>query len=291
LLGKKTITLDFDGRDIRLLITKGRKVVRWASVTVPPELMHQGLIKEPELMGTGLIRFLSTHKASRRGIITSVTGHRSVSRLLSLPAIKPDLLEDAVRRKAKQEMPLPLEETYLSWQVMGREDSQLQIFALAVPRLIIDRHVETLRAAKIKLGSMDIKPLALVRAVAQSDAIIINLEEQSLGVIIVRNGVPVLIRSMPQTSEKVELESATERLSLELSRTTQFFNESHRDNPLDEKTVVYMTGAPFDQKKTREAFASRISNPVEIPMPPMLWPKDFPLSTYIVNLGIAMKGV
>lgn len=289
MLGKKIITLDFDGRDIRLLITKGNKVLRWASVTVPPDLMHQGLIKEPQRMGAGLTRFLSTHKASKRGIITSVTGHRSVSRLLTLPAIKPDLLEDAVRRKAKQEMPLPLEETYLSWQVMGQEDSQLQIYTLAVPRLIIDRHIETLRAAKIKLGSMDIKPLALVRAVAKSDAIIINLEEQGLGVIIVQNGVPVLIRSMPQTSEKAEIDSAIERLSLELSRTTQFFNESHRENSLGEDTVVYMTGAPFDLEQAREAFASRISFSVEIPMPPMLWPKDFPLSTYIANLGLAMK--
>jgi len=291
LFGKKIVTLDFDGRDIRLLITRGRKVLRWGSASVPPELMHQGLIKETKRMGAGLARFMATHKASKRRVVTSVTGHRAVLRLLSLPEISANLLENAVRRKAKQEMPLPLEETYLSWQVVGRENKHLQVYALAIPHLVIDRQLETFRAAKIKPGVMDIKPLALVRAVHKRDAIVVNLEEQSLVVIIVEDGIPVVIRSMPQGSEKLDPKAAMERLSLELTRTTQFYNESHRDHPLDPQTVVYVTGAPFDNPETREMLASMTSFPIEVPKPPMRWPKGFPVATYCANMGLALKKV
>jgi hypothetical protein len=291
LLGKKIVTLDFDGRDVRLLIAQGRKVLRWGSASVSPELMHRGLIKETDRMGAGLVRFMTRHRASKRRVVTSVTGHRAVLRVLSLPVISPKLLEDAVRRKAKQEMPLPLEETYLSWQVVSRENQHLQVYALAVPRLVIDRQLEAYKAAKIKPGVMDIKPLALVRAVHQRDAIIVNLEEQSLGVIIVEDGIPVVIRSMPQGGDKAEPEPAIERLSLELTRTTQFYNESHGDHPIDPQTMVYVTGAPFDNPENREMLASMISFPIEVPKPSMHWPKGFPVATYCVNMGLALKKV
>ena len=201
MLGRKIVTLDFDGRDIRLLVVRGKRPLRWSTVSVSPELMNQGVIQESERMGAGLARFLSVHKASRRRVVTSVTGHRSVSRLLALPEINPDLLDDAIRRKAKQEMPLPLDETYLSWDVVRQEGDQILVYALAVPRLVIDRQVETLRAAKIKPGVMDLKPLALIRAVDQSNAVIVNLEEQGIGVIIVVGGVP-MTRPRPSTDSR-----------------------------------------------------------------------------------------
>ena len=291
MIGKKIVTLDFDGRDVRLLIVRGKRPLRWSTVSVSPELMHQGLIQESERMGAGLSRFLSVHKASRRRVVSSVTGHRSVSRLLSLPEIKPNLMDDAVRRKAKQEMPLPLEETYLSWEVVREQNGQIQVYALAVPRQVIDRQVETLRAAKVKPGVMDLKPLALIRAVNQSNAIIVNLEEQCIGVIIVVESIPAIVRSMPQGDGTPNAAAAMDRLSLELTRTVQFYNDSNRESPLDPRMPVYVTGAPFDDPKMIELLGTKISFPIKVPQPPMRLPEGFPVSTYAANLGLAMKQV
>lgn len=291
MLGRKIVTLDFDGRDIRLLVVRGKRALRWSTVSVSPELMNQGMIQESERMGAGLARFLSVNKASKRRVMTSVTGHRSVSRLLALPEIDPDLLDDAIRRKAKQEMPLPLDETYLSWEVIRQKGDQILVFALAVPRLVIDRQVETLRAAKIKPSVMDLKPLALIRAVHQNDAIIVNLEEQGIGVIIVVGGVPAIVRSMPQGDGKPNPAAAIDRLSLELTRTIQFHNDSNRDRPLDPRTPVFVTGAPFDDPKMVELLKSKVSFPIQLPQPPMRLPQDFPVATYAANLGLAMKKV
>jgi Tfp pilus assembly PilM family ATPase len=251
--------------------------------------MHQGLIKAPDRMGTGLARFLSTHKTSKRKVISSVTGHRAVSRLLSLPPLKDHLLDDAVRREARKEMLLPLEENYLSWQVIQRENKHVQVYVLAIPKLVIDRQIEALGAAKIKLGMMDIKPLALVRAVNRSSAIIVNLEEQSLGVMIVHGGLPVMIRSMPQNGMDSGSEAALDRLSVELTRTTQFYNESHQDQPLESNVGVFLTGKPFDDEEIRKQFAAKISFPTRIPNPPVEFPDKFPVATYIGNIGLALK--
>jgi type IV pilus assembly protein PilM len=290
-IGEKTVTLDFEGRDIRLLVSTRRKVLRWASVTLPAELMDHGLIQSPERVGQGLVRMLASQKASGRRVISSATGYRSVSRTLTMPAIKPSLLDETVERKIRQEMPLSADETYTSWQVIGRENGTMRIFALVMPRLIIDRQMQALQEARLKLRAMDLRPLALVRAVHRDEAIIADLEEHSFGVVIVTRGVPEIIRNVSQPDEAGGLKEKVDRLILELTRTIQFYNDSHRDQPIKEDTPIFVSGALFEAPGVRKVLAERATRPVELPQPPLRLPKDFPVASFCGCLGLALKKV
>jgi len=290
-IGEKTVTLDFEGRDIRLLVATKRKVLRWASVTLPAELMDQGLIQAPERVGQGLARMLATQKASGRRVISSTTGFRSVSRMLTMPVVKPSLLDEAVERKIRQEMPLSADETYTSWQMIGRENGTMRVFALVMPRLIIDRQMEALQAARLKLRAMDLRPLALVRAVHRDEAIIADLEEHSFGVVIVSRGIPEIIRSVAQPDEAGEPKEKFDRLVLELTRTVQFFNDSHREQPIQADTPIFVSGSQFESAEMRKVLAERAARPVELPQPPLRLPAEFPVASYSACLGLALKKV
>ncbi|HLC01632.1 MAG TPA: hypothetical protein VJK02_01215 [Anaerolineales bacterium] len=291
MLGRQTVTLDFEGRDIRLLVVTRREVVRWASVTLHGELMDQGLIKSPERVGQGLARMFTTQKARGRRVISSTTGYRSVSRILTMPAVKPTLLDEAVARKVRQEMPLSADETYTSWQVIGRENGVIRVFALALPRLMIDRQMEALKAARITPRAMELRPLALVRAVNRQEAIIADLEEHSFGVVIVTRGLPEIIRSVAPADQDDQPVEKLERLIIELTRTIQFFNDSHRDHPVMPETPIFVSGALFGSAEMRKTLAQRTGRPVDLPQPPLRLPKDFPLAAYCVSLGLALKKV
>jgi len=290
-IGEKTVTLDFEGRDIRLLVATKRKVLRWASVTLPAELMDQGLIQAPERVGQGLARMLATQKASGRRVISSTTGFRSVSRMLTMPVVKPSLLDEAVERKIRQEMPLSADETYTSWQMIGRENGTMRVFALVMPRLMIDRQMEALQAARLKLRAMDLRPLALVRAVHRDEAIIADLEEHSFGVVIVSRGIPEIIRSVAQPDEAGEPKEKFDRLVLELTRTVQFFNDSHREQPIQADTPIFVSGSQFESAEMRKVLAERAARPVELPQPPLRLPAEFPVASYSACLGLALKKV
>ncbi len=290
-MAKRTLTLSFEGRTARMLLAKGEGVERWGSVNLPQEHMSQGLISDPEAVAAALTKLIGSKGVPRRRVITSLTGHRTVSRMLLLPVIKPKQLAEAVRRKAKQELPLPLSETYLSWQLISQENNHMKVYAFAVPRAVIDKQMEALRAAKLRPRAMEIKPLALVRAVDQPNAIIVNMEQQSMGVIIVRKGVPLIMRSVPQSGDRVDHAVRMERLSQELSRTIQFYSESHPENPLDPSIVIYATGEMLGSEESREALARRAQYTVESPRPPMSLPEGFPVASYCANLGLALKRV
>jgi type IV pilus assembly protein PilM len=288
-MAKKIGTIDFDGRTIRVLIARGTEVLHWSSTTVSGELMNQGLIGQPQAMAEQIPGLLGPDGAPRRSFVTSLTAHRATSKVLTLPKVKPKYLEEAVRRRAKQEMPLPMQETYLSWQVIGEQNGQLQVYAFAVPRNIIDRQVETLKAAGLKPRAMDLKPLALARVVNDPNCIVANLEDQGLGVVLVANGTPEILRSVPQTAEEAGPRERVEKLSQELNRTIQFYEEAHRGSPLPADTRVYATGLLLESQEIRELLAQRTPYPVELPKPPLNLPEDFPIASFSANLGLAMK--
>ncbi len=105
-------------------------------------------------------------------MVTSVTGQRSLHRIMTMPNIQDKLLEETIRRKIRQEFAIPLDETDVTWRILSRTDNQLILYVLAVPKIILDSQMAALLAAKIKPKKIDIKPLALQRMVNQPTTII-----------------------------------------------------------------------------------------------------------------------
>ncbi len=292
-------TINFEGSEIRFLVVRGGKVHSWRTKEIPPELMNQGLIQNPGSVGKIIQTTLKELKAPKRVMVTSVTGQRSVHRIMRIPNIQDKLLEETIHRKAKQELAIPVDEVDLSWRIIDRANNQIVLYLLAVPKAIIDGHVETLRAAKIKPKIMDIKPLALQRVVNKRTSIIVNLESFSMSVIIVVNHIPILVRSIPLETGNLTNEAKIDLLSQELARTVKYYNESNKSNPLPQKTAIYLTGELFDYPRLEsrleespnlaERLRSRTPYNITLPKPPLEIPPKLSAAKYAVNLGLALK--
>jgi len=299
LFKRKITTINFEGNEIRFLVVQGEKAHSWRTKKIPPELMNQGLIHNPSTVGKIVQTTLKEIKAPKRVVVTSVTGQRSVHRIMRIPNIQEKLLEETIRRKAKQEFAIPVEEADLSWQVITRANNQIILYVLAVPNRIIDGQVETLRTAKIKPKIMDIKPLALQRLVNKKTAIIVNLESFSMGVIIVVNHIPLLVRTIPLETGNLTDEAKIDLLSQELARTVKYYNESNKSNRLPDETVVYLTGELFDYPRLEsrleespnlaDRLQSRTPYKISLPKPPLEIPPKLSVAKYAVNLGLALK--
>ena len=111
---RKITTINFEGSEIRFLVVQGEKVHSWSTKEIPPELMNQGLIHNPDSVGKIIQTTLKEIKAPKRIVVTSVTGQRSVHRIMRIPNIQDKLLEETIRRKAKQELAIPVDEADLS---------------------------------------------------------------------------------------------------------------------------------------------------------------------------------
>jgi len=283
------ITLDFEASAIRFLLLRGGSAAGWESLTLPAEVMHQGLVSDPAAAGAALGQLLERHQVGRATVVACLTGHRAISRQVSLPPVRDRLLGETIRHKVRQDFPLPFEDTDLTWHVLDRSPEAIEVYVLAVPREAVDGVVASLRQAGRKARSLDLRPLALARLAGPDHGVLVNLEEQSLTILVLRDGIPAVVRTVPFTTMRPTPEARLELLLQELARTTKFFNEGHRQAPLSQAAPLLATGELLQREDMLQALRRQHRGAVNLPAAPMPHPPDLPLATYAVNLGLAAK--
>ena len=147
---RDVVTLAIESTDLRYLSTKGGRVDKWGSVPLPEGLVSGGMITNAVEMGSILDEMVEACGLDRKHVITSLSGLRSIPRLLILPRLQGSVLEETISREARKEMPVSLEDLYLSWYSMPGGGEQQQIYLLGVPRELIDAQVRALEAAGIR---------------------------------------------------------------------------------------------------------------------------------------------
>ena len=285
------VTLNISATSIRLLSVKGRQVKKWGEAPLAPGLVRDGLVLQPKAVGEAIDALFKSTKVSKERVITSLTGLSFTYRILNLPRMKPALLEEAIQRGARKEIPLPLEDLYLSWQAIGSKDDEQDFFISGVPRNIIDALVQTLTTAGLEPYMTDLKPLALARAANRADAIIVDLEPDCFDIVLVVNGIPAIMRTISSRGEEATLEDNIWQLTDELSKTVKFYNSSHPENPLSPTTPLLLTGKLSAESAAIPLIQAEIEYPVEPLVPPLKFPPDLPVALYASNMGLALKKV
>jgi len=289
-LQRRTVTLNLEGQSIRLLAVRGESVTSWQEVPLEAGMVKEGIVADPDGVGAALKAALESPSMSGGRLIASITGIRSIARVLELPKMKSEMLEEAVGREAKREMPVPMEDIYLSWQSLGTYDGQQRVFALGVPRDILDPLVKAMTVAKRHPWAVDTKPLALARAANRDEAVIADVEPGSADIVLVTRGVPVIMRTVVERLGDPDGAERIERFRDELARTVKFYNDTHRQEPLEPSTPIFLTGS-LAQSAMTEPLEALAQYPIETLLPPLDCPPGFPVHTYAVNIGLALKEV
>lgn len=288
---RQVTTLNIEEHEIRLLVVDRGKIGKWASAPLTPGLIREGLVQDPAAVGSTIRELFSSQKVSKGRVVTSLTGLCSISRVLTIPQVRPSLLESVVVREAKREMPISLDEVSLFWKVLEKQGNKRLVYVLAVPQKMIDSQVGALQQAGIRPRGVDLKPLALVRAVNRRNAIITNLEEGTLDIIIVVEDVPVIVRTIALGKQSATSEKKRDRLVEELSRTIKFYNDSHREAHIHPDISIYPSGALAEESGFRETLQATSEHPVAVFQPPLECPDDLPVDRFLVNIGLALKRI
>ena len=284
-------TLSISTTDVRLLSIKGHQVKKWGSMPLTSGLVRDGLIMQPTAVGEAISALFKSIKVSKKRVITSLTGLSFTYRIISLPRTKSDFIEEAIQRSAKKEMPLPLEDLYLSWQAIGGGRDELDFFVLGVPRNLIDALTQTLAEAGIKHYIIEMKPLALARVANRGDALIVALEPDCCDIVLVAGGIPAIMHTIIPRGKGASLEDNIRRLTDELSKTVKFYDSNHPESRLSPTTPLLLTGELSADVTTSKLIQDEIEYHVEPLTPPLKLPPDLPVPLYAANVGLALKKV
>ena len=276
-------TLDIEDTCIKMMVVKGRRVETAATLPLEPGLVEDGVVVDKAAVSQRIKELMAAHGVAERQVVVSISGIHSIYRVVSLPRLPKGLLSEAARREMERVMPVPLNELYTSWQAIPVSDIEIAICLVGLPRNTIDAMLDTLHEAGLESSVMDIRPLALARVTDEKDALIINVQPASFDIVVMVDGIPELLRSLPFPSGDVSAADKVAAVKEELDRTVTFYNSSHKASPINENTAAFVSG------ELGEMLVEALGYQVK-PLPEWLsYPEGFVASEYAANIGLALK--
>jgi type IV pilus assembly protein PilM len=135
-----------------------------------------GELRDPDALAEALKVFFQRHKLPKKAVRLGIANNRIGVRTFDIVGIEdPKQLANAIRFRAQDALPIPIEEAVLDYQVLEEtvndEGEKVRKILLVVAyRELVDRYVTACRKAGIALVGIDLEAFALLRALAAPPA-------------------------------------------------------------------------------------------------------------------------
>ncbi len=173
---KRLVGLKIGGSQIaaaRVVNNGVPELVQVAREDIGQQLVVGGELREPDLLADALRAFFKKHNLPRQGVRLGIANNRIGVRIFEVAGIEdPRQLENAIRFRAQEVLPIPIEEAVLDYHVLGeRVDADgtriVRVLLVVAYRELIDRYVTACKKAGIRLVGIDLEAFALLRALAE----------------------------------------------------------------------------------------------------------------------------
>jgi len=136
-------------------------------------IVVSGEIRDPIALGDALKRFFELHKLPKKGVRLGLSNNRIGVRVFEIEGVTDERqLENAVRFRAEEVLPIPLDEAVLDYVILEdetREDgtSVRRILLVVAYREVVDRYLQACREAGLEVVGIDLEAFALLRSLQE----------------------------------------------------------------------------------------------------------------------------
>ena len=173
--GKQLVGLKIGGSQIaaaRVRNGEAPELLQAARTPLDHGIVVNGELRDPEALALALKAFFAEHKLPKRGVRLGIANNRIGVRTFEVTGIEDSKqLANAIRFRAQEVLPIPLEEAVLDYQVLseGRAEDGTpfrRVLLVVAYRELVDRYVYACRKAGLQIVGIDLEAFALLRAVA-----------------------------------------------------------------------------------------------------------------------------
>jgi type IV pilus assembly protein PilM len=152
------------------------ELLQLAREPLQPGVVVGGELRDPEALADALKDFFRKHKLPRRGIRLGIANNRIGVRTLDIVGIvDPKQLANAIRFRAQEALPIPVEEAVLDYRILGESETEegervCRVLLVVAYRELVDRYVGACRKAGLTVVGIDHEAFALLRSLSASPA-------------------------------------------------------------------------------------------------------------------------
>ncbi len=150
----------------------GPRLVRMARMPLDRGVVVGGELREPEALAASLKTFFRKNKLPRNCVRLGISNNRIGVRTFEISGISdPKQLTNAVRFRAQETLPIPLDEAALDYRILEErvEEDGTRVFRVLLVvahKELVERYVAACRKAGLKLVGIDLEAFALLRALS-----------------------------------------------------------------------------------------------------------------------------
>jgi type IV pilus assembly protein PilM len=288
-MANNVVSLYIDDICVRVMVTRGKRISRVAELKLEKSLAEIDS-KEKEIeLGKKIRYLLKFNKIRTHKIILGISGLHCLTRPVALPEVPKAMLGEAVLREARRVMPMPLEQLYLSSQVISIAGGRTNVFLVALPRQMADMVIRVINYAGCKPYLMDIKPLALARLSPDATSIIMDVQPNEFDIVMMINGLPQPVRTIAFPHDALSFPDKYRYIKEELKRTLDFVRTKQEENQITPDTTMYISGELAEHPESFDELSAEFKIKTAKLALPLKYVKNLEPAPYLVNAGLALK--
>jgi type IV pilus assembly protein PilM len=149
------------------------ELLQLAREPLDPGVIVGGELRDPEALAEALKSFFRKHKLPRRGIRLGIANNRIGVRTLDIVGIvDPKQLANAIRFRAQEALPIPIEEAVLDYRILSESETEegewiCRVLLVVAYRELVDRYLAACRKAGLTVVGIDLEAFALLRSLSE----------------------------------------------------------------------------------------------------------------------------
>lgn len=207
---------------------KGFDLKGFNRLSLPEGIIQEGEIKNEKKLVEMIEKTLTGvggEKIKTKYAVCSLPEQHAFVKVITFPKMAINEIKRAIKWEAEANIPFSLDEVYLSWQIISpwQSNSHVDVLVNAVPRKLVDKYLEVLRAANIEPVVFEVESAATARSLigggkVAKPVLIIDLGFDRTSFIIFSGDSICFTNSTSIVSNKSMLEDLAQKLNIDFKQ-------------------------------------------------------------------------
>lgn len=178
-------------------------------VDLPVGAVVNGVVSDQNAVTAALKRLWADNRFECRNVILGITNQQVVVRPLEMPVLPPEQIAKALPFKAREVVPLPLDQALIDWIPLGDTDQggdMVPGLLIATPRQPVLAAVQAIEKAGLQVARVDLSSFAALRAIADESCgveAVVDIGAHMTNIVIHNHGVPKVVRAVTRGSQEL----------------------------------------------------------------------------------------
>jgi len=297
---KPIFGLDIGYQTMKLVQIKGHgknaRLLGAIEVPIMAGVLSKDGVREKQKLAQTIRQAMNTarpHAIAARIVSSALPESLVFTKSIDLPKMSLKEINKNIPYRATEFFPIPPEETFMDWQVVGQDDDKTEVLVVATPKVLVNALSEVMSSAALELMGLETKPVSITRALIdpqdKNTYLVIDIGAKTTGLTCYDQQTIKLTSTIAIGGDKLQSDFAggVKALSQEIIHLIKYYQNRIGQAQIFHKIILAGGGANIS--KIPEAIEGLIKIKTEIGQPQMNIKSYDP--RFATAIGLAMRDI